>query len=327
MAKSQNSRDLIKGALALVGEVTDGTSRYHGLAEEFLNDVYLAILSGSNEFEEDVGEPWAWARNSTPRTFSLQPAYETGTVSLTNNLTTGTFSSAPSSGLGSFEKRWLKVNDRGTYYQIVSHTAGATAFTLDKAYIEATGSALSFKAIPLVYNLGANILRLVEPFRVYVQNKAFYSDPQENGKIYGIGLNELRKNYPIQLMQVGVPQKFATHRRNEDEWWVEFDTFVDTETKVDFDCVEIPAGLIDSEDSVPMVPREFRNILKFGTAHFLAIQKEEAEKAQYLFNLTKAKIRAMKKAETKTTTVSGKDKGKLQPRQEQIKGNRLLGYN
>lgn len=326
MANSQNSRDLIKGALALVGEITDGSSQYHTLAESFLNDVYLGILSGSNEFDEDVGEPWVWARNDVPRSFSLYPAFESGTVSLTNNLTTGTFSSAPAASLGSFEKRWLKVNDRPTYYQIVTHVAGASAFVLDKAYIEDTGAALSFKAIPLSYNLGANILRLVEPFRIYGQNRTFYSDPQENGKVYGVALNELRKSYPIQLMQVGVPNRFATQRRSDDEWWVEFNTYPDQETKIDFDCIEIPEGLIDSETSIPLIPREFRAILKYGAAHFLSIKKEEEEKAQYLFNLTKAKLRAMKKNENKETTVSGKDKGKMFPRQEQMKGNRLLGY-
>ena len=326
MANSQNSRDLIKGALALVGELTDGTSQYHSLAESFLNDVYLSILSGSNEFDEDVGEPWVWARNSTPRTISLQPAFEDGSVSLAQGSASGTFSSAPSSALGSFAKRWLKVNDRPTYYQIKTHTAGATSFILDKAYIEDTGSALSFKAIPLAFDLGSGILRLVEPCRIYADQRGYYSDPSENGKVYGCALNELRRQYPIQTMQPGVPNRFATQRRNDDEWWVEFNTYVTTETKLDFDCIEIPAGLIDSEDSIPLIPREFRSVLKYGTAHFLAIKKEEEEKAQYLFNLTRAKLKAMKKNENKETTVSGKDKGKLHPRQEELKGNRLLGY-
>lgn len=325
MANSQNSRDLIKGALSLVGEVGDGSSEYHALAESFLNDVYLAVLSGGNEFDPDVGEPWIWARNTTPRNILLRPVYETGSVSLTNGSSSGTFTSTPASSLGSFKYRWLKMNDRSSYYLITAHTAGSANFTIDREYIEATGT-LSFKAIPLLYNLGSGILRLVEPMRIYGNSRGFYSNPEENGKIYGISLNEFRRQFPIQLINAGVPNRFASQRRNDDEWWVELNCYVDELTKVDFDCIEIPAGLYDSEDSIPLLPREFRSILKYGTAHFLAMKKEEEEKAKYFFDVTRAKLQAMKKNDQKETTVSGKDKGKLQPRQEELRGNRLLGY-
>lgn len=326
MANSQNSRDLIKGALALVGELTDGTSQYQALAETFLNEVYLAVLSGGSEFEIDVGEPWIWARNPVPKSLILQPVYENGTVSLVQGNTLGTFSVPPSSSLGSFENRYIKINDRTSYYLITAHTAGASSFTLERSYIEATGATLAFQAIPVHYNLGSGILRLVEPLRVYGNTRGNAYCATDSGKIFGIGLNKLREEFPIQFIREGVPNRFASQRRNEDEWWIEVNAFPDEPTKVDFDVIEIPTALFDSEESIPIIPREYRNVLKYGTSHFLAVKKEQFEKAQYFFGLTQGKLKAMLKNDNRETTSTGRDKGRLIARQDEVNGRRLRGY-
>lgn len=328
MANSQNSADLLRDALGLVGELPDGSSDYTALALKFLNDAYLAVLAGSNEFQLDIGEPWVFARNSTPKSFVLLPAYSDGTVSLTNASAAGTFSSAPSASLGSFANRYIKVNDRASYYQITEHVAGASAFTLDRAYLEATGGTLAFTAIPLIYNLGSGILRLVEPFRVFGNTRGVSGMADDDGRIYGIPLNNLREQWPLQYIRSGMPNRFATYRRDDNSWYVMVNAYPDEPTKVDFDCIDIPAGLTDSDSSVPLIPREFRKVLSYGAAYFLSIKKEASdEKKQELLALTQAKLKAMMKAEMKETTVAGKDKGRLFPRQEELRnGGRLRGY-
>lgn len=327
MANSASSSDLLKGALEDAGELSNGNSKYHEYALEKLNESYLAVLAGSNEFNVDCGEPWSWARNTTPKTLVLQPQYTTGTVGLTNGSAAGTFSSAPSSSLGSFKNHYIKISDRSSYYQIIAHTAGATSFTLDRAYIEATGATLAFETFPISYNLGSKILRLVEPFRVYGEWSTNLIDDADDsrGKIFGVELNRFRLDWPITRVKAGVPNRFATSRRSDQEWWVEVNGFPASATKVDIDYIEIPVGLTQSDTEYPIIPREFRKVLRYMTAHFVAIKKENADMAKYFFDLSSQTLKAMVKAELKNTTHTGKNKGRLIARQEQL-NTRRTGY-
>ena len=323
MGNAYSTSDLLKGALQFAGENTDGSSSYHSLALKYMNHVYLAVLEGSNEWGLDLSEPWSWARCENPLTLILKPVYDTGTVTMVNGATSGHSFSA--SVAQSQAGRWLKVNDRATFYRIATHTAGATAFTTDGVYVEESGSGLSYKSIPIVYDLGAGILRLVEPMRHYETDGTSLSNvsTQDSGKILGLELNKFRQEFPLWDIQEGVPTRFATKRKNDDSWSVEFNRYPAAEMKVDVDVIDIPEGLIDSTDSIPLIPRGFRALLESGAAHFLCIDKEDGEKATYYFNLTKMKIAAMQKANRKELTHAGSGKGQLFPRQDQMGYRRL----
>lgn len=82
-------------------------------------------------------EPWVWAQSKNPIILTLKAAYSTGTVSLTNASTTGTFSAAPAISL---EGRYLFIEGQSDPYRIAQHTAASTAFSLDQLYLETTGS-------------------------------------------------------------------------------------------------------------------------------------------------------------------------------------------
>lgn len=329
MANAANTQDLLKGALRDVGELTDGNTDKQELALARMNDVYLSVLSGASEFNVDCGEPWTWCRNPTPRSIILRPIYETGTVAINNASTSGTFSSAPSSSLGSFAGRYLKVVDRPTVYLITAHVAGATGFTIDQAYLEATVTASAFKAIPTRYDLGSGILRLVEAMRVYSDQvlDSTYSEGDRTGKIYGIGLSVLREKFPIQTILQGTPTNFATSKRSDTEWVVEMSHVVSPDpVKVDFDYIPFPEGLLDSTESIPVIPREFRKVLRYGTAHYLAADKGATEQSKYFYLMTQNTLKAMVRAENRNTTLSGKNKGVMLPRQEQLTKFPRRGY-
>lgn len=319
MANGADTKSLIKRSLEDCGELGNGRSDYHEYALEVMNEVYLGTLAGSNIFGLEVGEAWSWARNSIPRSFILQPIYNTGVLTLTNGSTSGTFGTAPSSSLGSFKGRTLIINDRPSAYVIVAHTAGATGFTLDQNYIEASGSDLQFNALPLRYNLGSKILRLAEPMRLYGDFSSDSLDEDDRGLIHCIDINELRKKNPIHRITQAMPNRFGIQRRNDDEFWIEVNGYPDVATKVDFDCVEIPTeGLIDTEESIPLIPREHRGVLHFGTSHFIAIKKKEAEMANYFLKMAQGAWKAMEKSERRNVTVGGKNSGRMLARQEQL---------
>lgn len=314
MADAYHTKDLLKKALQFAGEVTDGNSTYHELALSFLNTAYLSVLLGSNEFDLDFGEPWAWARNTTPKSFTLQPAFDTGTVSLTNGSASGTFSSAPSISMA---RSFLKVDDRAAFYQILTHTAAATAFTLDTAYIQATGAALGFIALPMQYDLGASILRLVAPLRIYAARDAV-AEGEDDGKIYGLELNRFDQDYPRQRIVQGIPTRFTTRQENEDTWIIEVNRYVTEKTKVDYDSVDVPTPLSDSDASIPILPRADRIVLSYMAAYWICADKGLGDKSTQYMGAAKAKLKAMVKAARRSTTHTGKNKASLLARQDQL---------
>lgn len=159
MAQFRTTADLVDSVLRRSGELTDGTSSYESQALDYLNQVHHTIINGGNEFDVDVDEAWIWAKAKRPIILELQPALETGTVSLTQGSESGAFSSAP---VDSQQGRFLLVNNREEFFRIAEHTAGAAAFELDGAYTGDTGAALLFKSIKLDYDLTPTYLIIDE---------------------------------------------------------------------------------------------------------------------------------------------------------------------
>lgn len=205
MANFETFRDLKNAALDRAGELTDGSSDYDSIVEDHMNSMYRSIFSGGNEFSVDLGEVWEWALASAPGVLTILPAFESGSVTFTNGSTSGTFSSAPSSSLGSFAGRFIFINSRSSIYRITAHTAGDTAFTIDQEYLETTGSGLTFKAIKLDYDLTSGIERLVQEMRVY---KGMAGD-DSNGKIPGIDFASFDRMYPRFVIGGGTPERFC----------------------------------------------------------------------------------------------------------------------
>jgi hypothetical protein len=132
----------------MCGELTDGTSDFNSLVLQYLNSVYQGVLAGGNEFGIDVAEAWTWAQAKKPIVLSLLPLEE-GSATMTNGSRAGVFSSAPAT---SFEGRFIKFSSRSDVYRIVQHTAASTAFSIDQAYLDNSGT-LQYSALKLDYDL------------------------------------------------------------------------------------------------------------------------------------------------------------------------------
>lgn len=155
MAQFRTSADLLDSILRRAGEPTNGNSDLESDALEYLNRIHHTIIAGGNEFDVEVDEAWVWARAKVPMVLELQPAYSTGTVSLTLGSEVGAFSGAPTSSL---EGWFLKCEGRDTVYRIAQHTAASTAFEIDGLYAETTGAAQNYKAFKLDYELAPSHL-------------------------------------------------------------------------------------------------------------------------------------------------------------------------
>lgn len=150
MANFRTTADILDSILSKSGEVTNGNSAYETRALDYLNRIYHSIIAGGNEFNIEVDEPWVWAKNPEPIILELQPKFDTGTVTLTNGSSAGTFSSAPTDSLQGW---FIKIDNRAGVFKIATHTAGATAFTINGAYDNTTGATLGFECFKLDYDL------------------------------------------------------------------------------------------------------------------------------------------------------------------------------
>ena len=152
------------GVLRRSGEMTSsqGTSPLTSDALLYINQIHNTIITGGNELEMDVDESWIWARARRPIILNLNPPYNAstgaGSVTLTQGLTAGTFSSVPQLTFNnvatnvSLEGWYLKPDNGPEIYRIIQHTSGSANFSLDAAFPQSS-YASTFSAFQLEYDL------------------------------------------------------------------------------------------------------------------------------------------------------------------------------
>jgi len=319
VANLTTTADLKTAVLQHAGELTDGTSAYDTLVVTYLNRIYGELVCGGSTFVPELSEPWSWARASAPGTLALLPAYETGSATLTNASTSGTFSDTPAASLGSFAGRFLQMFSRADVYRISAHTAGSASFTLDQAYQEATVTS-SFSAAKLDYALTSGIARLVEPFRVF---QAQTGEGNQEGKIGSMSSDELHRNFPLHRLQSGVPTYFAIiSESSSGVMTVRFNKTPLSAVRVEYEYVPYPTDLTSSPDTTPIVPREHRATLVYGATYWLMVDKNDSRADAY-FRLTQQKIQGMLLNRRREYDDTSDTFGKLVPRADAYRGTNL----
>lgn len=168
MANFRTTNDLKKLALHYSGEMTDGTSSYDTIAMNYINSTYQAFLSGGNEFDMELAESWSWAKSRRPIVLTLEPPYQTGSVTMTNGSRSFTFSSAPTDVLG-----WLLKVDQAKDSYYIQYQSG-TAGQLDQPFLGTSGT-YTFKAIKTDYELVDDTI-IVDKFNKYIDLNEGASD-------------------------------------------------------------------------------------------------------------------------------------------------------
>jgi len=155
LAQFRTTADIIDAALRNAGEVTNGNSSYESEALGFVNRVHFSLISGGTialgkDSTVEIDETWSWAKSRSPLLLELQPAYDTGSVTISRGNEAGTFYPAPSVSLQGYH---LRISGREETFKIASHAADATAFELDSAYPDASVTAVAFVAFKIDYIL------------------------------------------------------------------------------------------------------------------------------------------------------------------------------
>lgn len=231
---------LKRSALFRAGELTDGTSSYDSKALEYMNQIYRAILSGGNEFDLELGSPWAWARSEQPGTLVLQPKFNSP-VDVVNGSTTITFTPAPTVSL---QGQWFKIIGRSEVFRIVSHAALSATATIDTPYTEDTGTNLPAEVFFLEYDLPVAIERFIAPM---VVNRQQNFEAPVDGLIYQVDLANMNMNFPLKFMPEEVPQQFAQIYRDPFGFIrVRFNASAGVQTRVSFDYIPVHPNLYEA---------------------------------------------------------------------------------
>lgn len=320
MANGESSLDLLNEVLANVGELTNGSSRFADRALGYLNKFNQEFHSGGSLLALNFGQVWTWAKHEHPGVLILQPPYETGTVALTQGSASGTFSGAPAASQAG---KYLMVTGNSDMARIMSHTAGATAFTLDAAYTGATAAAATFKAVELEYDLdpedGISVLRLAGQMEVHK-----LSGIGKPYQIAALDYSELKSSFPMAALRSGIPSHYAVVSRGSDTTLrVRFSTYVTEATRVEYEFVPVPTPLTASSESIPRMLREHRDVLAHAATFKLMLDRNDSRHEKYL-SMAQAKLEAMAGTERKEKGNSNRDRGRLIARPTQTGITRAL---
>lgn len=149
MGNFRNTSDLKQAVLDKCGEVTTGASDYDTNAMTYVNELYQGLIAGGNEFDTDLSEPWVWAQAKRPLIIEMQPAYETGNVTVVNGSNSITFSTPPTFDATGWQ---IKVNSLDNWYTILKHTASSATAIIDQGYEDDSGT-FTHSTIKLFYEL------------------------------------------------------------------------------------------------------------------------------------------------------------------------------
>lgn len=268
MANLSNTSDCISYMMYRSGGKQSGDD-FATQALLYLNLAYRKIVSGSCELDPLATEDWIWARSRAPKIITLQPLVETGTVNVSNNSTSITFSVAPAASVADWH---IKCADHGDVFRISSHTGGNTSATLDSVFTGTSSATSSYKLFKLEYSVGSSdILKILSPMRCYQDSV---------NRVHGATAEEMERQYPIRDIASGTPTMFAPISESDGTFIVKFNAYPLSDLmRLDFDYTPIPAVLTTSPDVVPIIPVQYRTVLCDFALFLLYNDKNDARSA------------------------------------------------
>lgn len=304
MANFTTSADLLDDILFRAGEPIDGTSDFNDDAIRSLNRAYQGIWEGGQELDPEIHEVWWWLRKDDQGVLILNPIIDTGAVSVTNNSTSITFSTAPTPSVAG---RHFKVDDHADVFIISAHTAAATGATLESVYTGETDTAASFKVVQLDYSLASDVLYISTPMFAYQEDRH---------EIFGLSLLELRDKWPLNKVGAGVPKNFAFITQTS----VRFSHYGGVSAtkliKLDYEYIREPADLAD-DATEPVVPRQYRKILADWALAFVLADKSDS-RAQDAGLIAQRGLKAMAKENRRRMVMTSEGFARIRPRQTQL---------
>lgn len=127
--------------------------------DETISDDSERLGRWINRAQDNICASWAWPFNRQLDIIQTVPDYSTGTVNITSNTSTVTFSSGPSQSL---TNRFIKFGSLTDWYKITAHTAVSTTATIEPVYQGSTLTSSTFTVRKFSYGLASNALTVID---------------------------------------------------------------------------------------------------------------------------------------------------------------------
>jgi hypothetical protein len=252
--------------------------------------------------------------------------FETTAVQLTATLTHGTYTPA------AYAAQWVtQLNAAGasTYTGNYNADTRKLTFTSDLTgggnqfgFLGATGTNQGRSALPpsgfddldtssaasqvATYLLGG-VARLVEPFRVF---------RTWDSTIDCVDGTKMAQEYPLTDTRMGLPTKFVRlHEDQDGRIWVRFNKYAQYLTKIEIEYVPVPRDLQDNAASRPLLPREYADVLEYGAASFVLLDKMDGKAASYE-GLAAKQLEAMQRNNRSELYKAGRNFGEVVARED-----------
>lgn len=278
MSNYTYTSDILADVLFRSGEKTDGSSDFYDAALRYINRAYQAIWMGGTEFDTTINDLWWWLRRE--ESWVLDTQITTGTAFVRNGNFLVELSSSPSDSIAGW---FFKTNDDPNIFRVLQHTAGNDYFQLDAVYTGARDTTAGYKLFKLEYELATDAIKIIDPMTSY--RDAWY-------EITGESMRNLQRDYPLNLMESGVPTRFAMVDSNTVRFNKSGPTDATSGIKVDYHYLVKPSDLTNSGSQEPLIPLEYRRLLGDIALYWLFLDKND-DRASIVGAGAKALLRAM----------------------------------
>lgn len=272
-----------------------------------INSIYL------NEVMTFKPRAWWWAELGAE--VSTYEKITTGTIEVTADSTTVTFSSAPSVDLDGY---YLKLSGYPDIVKITAHTAGQTTATIEKAWVNDTASGQDFKVWKDYAALPSN---MKEVTIVTHDRKSTPLDAVSNAKF-----KETRARYPE---LEGAPMIYTTGDFDSDgnriiRW---YPSAWDSRVHLHISGVQEATALSAASDE-PLMPVEDRIVLYYGALSLAWARERNESESNKCWNLFMQKLMQMaaKSGDAPQITELSVDRDYLQRKRYKRYGKRGYRY-
>jgi hypothetical protein len=273
----RSTRDLKNDVLFRAGEPQNGSSKWEPRAIDYLNRVYRSLCTGASEFLPEFITDWWWLRSKG--TMYLSPTINVGTVLLTRGSSTIQFSQSLSPTLDVFAldtdslldptqltdvTGWrFMVDSEPDSFLISSFDKLNSTADLDMPYTGPTNIAAGYRLMKDTYKLDSGVAAVIGPMVSY----------RGNLTISGMSGPEFDRRWPLSYFVDGAPTAFCL----EDEQTVRFNAggMRDTYMRLEFRYRPVPETLSDTDDSIPLVPIQYRHLLSDMALVYVFMDKND----------------------------------------------------
>jgi len=220
-----------------------------------------------------------WAREQNPLIVNTVVPWESGfTASVTNNSTTITLNTDPTSGVDLSDYH-IRIGEDGEVYRITSNST--VTLTIDAAYVGDTNATATAKIFKLIYSFGSsNILKYLGPIRL-----SSSSNSSSRDRINLVDRNEMLDQSPMSQIRRSFPSVAGILKYNAGTLTVQLNDYTENLERMVLDYIAIPSTL-DTSTINPIIPAEYRLCIAYLAAYFM-LQRNDDDRAKTVLGIAR----------------------------------------